>query len=225
MGVPGPDQFAGSVYRADDIMDPEQAVSTGTTIMACEFEGGVVMGADSRTTTGSYVANRVSRKVSQVHDRIFVCRSGSAADTQALTGFVQHYLGMHAIELGTLPTVKTAASLFQLLCYNNKDNLMAGMIIGGWDEKKGPDLYSIMLGGTMLPQKVYCSGSGSGYIQGLIDHMWRENMSRAEGEEFVAKCIAHAMDRDGSSGGMIRITTITKEKVEEKTIPGDKLPY
>merc|ERR1719326_2172802 len=121
MGVPGPDLGAGSMYRADDVMDAEQAVSTGTTIMACEFDGGVLMGADSRTSTGSYVANRVSRKVSQVHDRIFVCRSGSAADTQALTGFVQHYLGMHAIELGPnkLPTVKTAASLFKLLAYQN----------------------------------------------------------------------------------------------------------
>merc|ERR1711991_85842 len=61
----------------------------GTTIMAVEFDGGVVMGADSRTTTGSYIANRVSDKIQQVHDRIFCCRSGSAADTQALAYIVR----------------------------------------------------------------------------------------------------------------------------------------
>lgn len=33
-------------------MKPEQAVSTGTTIFVCEFDGGVVMGADTRTSTG-----------------------------------------------------------------------------------------------------------------------------------------------------------------------------
>merc|ERR1719223_192028 len=104
----------GCPYRADDIMSAEQAVSTGTTIMAVEFDGGVVLGADSRTSTGDYVANRASRKVSKVHDRIFVCRSGSAADTQALTGFVQNYLGQHAVELGSLPTVNTAANLFKI---------------------------------------------------------------------------------------------------------------
>lgn len=38
-------------------------VSMGTSIMAVEFNGGVVMGADSRTTTGSYIANRVSDKI------------------------------------------------------------------------------------------------------------------------------------------------------------------
>ena len=47
--------------------------------MAVAFDGGVIMGADSRTSTGSYVANRVSDKITQLHDRIYVCRSGSAA--------------------------------------------------------------------------------------------------------------------------------------------------
>ena len=107
-------------YRADDVnhkMDGE--VKTGTTIMAVQFDGGVIMGADSRTSTGEYVANRASRKVSKVHDRIFVCRSGSAADTQALTAMVQDYLGQHAISLppGQLPKVEAAANLFRILAY------------------------------------------------------------------------------------------------------------
>ena len=71
-------------------------LSTGTTIMAIPFEGGVVLGADSRVSTGTYVANRVSDKVAQLHDRIWCCRSGSAADTQALTDYVRHYLSQLA---------------------------------------------------------------------------------------------------------------------------------
>ena len=47
-----------------------------TTIMAVEYDGGVVMGADSRTSTGSYIANRVSDKITFVDDKIYVCRSG-----------------------------------------------------------------------------------------------------------------------------------------------------
>lgn len=33
-------------------------VSLGTSIMAVKFQDGVILGADSRTTTGSYIANR-----------------------------------------------------------------------------------------------------------------------------------------------------------------------
>lgn len=60
--------------------------------MAAVFKGGVVLGADSRTTTGSYIANRVSDKLTPLHERILCCRSGSAADTQALSDVVRYHL-------------------------------------------------------------------------------------------------------------------------------------
>eukprot|EP00931_Biecheleriopsis_adriatica_P053327 TRINITY_DN3119_c0_g1_i1.p1 TRINITY_DN3119_c0_g1~~TRINITY_DN3119_c0_g1_i1.p1 ORF type:complete len:239 (-),score=57.77 TRINITY_DN3119_c0_g1_i1:77-793(-) len=215
----------GCPYREDDIMAPEQAVSTGTTIMAVEFDGGVVMGADSRTSTGDYVANRASRKISKVHDRIFVCRCGSAADTQALTGFVLNYLGQHAVELGKLPTVNTAANLFKMIAYQNKDNLMAGLIVAGWDEKNGGQVFSIPLGGARLRVPWACDGSGSGYIKGFIDEHYRPGMSKAECLDFVRKAVAHAMSRDGSSGGVVRTVVVTKDGVEESMLEGNKLPY
>ena len=67
----------------------------GTSIMAVTFNGGVIMGADSRTTTGSYIANRVSDKLTSISDYIYCCRSGSAADTQAISEIVRYYLDMH----------------------------------------------------------------------------------------------------------------------------------
>ena len=60
--------------------------------MAVKFNGGVVLGADSRTTTGSYIANRVTDKLTPVHDLIYCCRSGSAADTQAIADIVRYHL-------------------------------------------------------------------------------------------------------------------------------------
>ena len=59
-----------------------QEVSTGTTLVAMEFADGVILGADSRTSLGSYVANRVTDKLTPVTSHILACRSGSAADTQ-----------------------------------------------------------------------------------------------------------------------------------------------
>jgi hypothetical protein len=110
--------------------------SPQTTIMAMTYDGGVVMGADSRTSTGSYVANRVSDKLTAVHDRIYCCRSGSAADTQAVSDIVRYYLDSHAMEIGHAPLVKTAAALFQEICYNNKERLMASIICAGEHQRK-----------------------------------------------------------------------------------------
>merc|ERR1719453_2413959 len=215
----------GCPYREDDVNRPEKGVSTGTTIMAVEYDGGVVMGADTRTSTGAYVANRASRKISKVHDNIFVCRCGSAADTQALTGFVINYLNQHAVEIGEQPTVNTAANLFRMIAYNNKDNLMAGLLIAGYDEKRGGQVYSIPLGGTLHPVPYACDGSGSGYIAGLIDEYYKPGMTKDEALAFVRKCVSHAMARDGSSGGMVRTLVVNADGFEEGVLPGNKLPF
>lgn len=63
--------------------------------MAIEFDGGVIIGADSRTTTGAYVANRVTDKLTRICDKIYCCRSGSAADTQAIADIVAYSLNYH----------------------------------------------------------------------------------------------------------------------------------
>jgi 20S proteasome subunit beta 1 len=98
-------------------------VNLGTSIMAINFRDGVILGADSRTTTGAYIANRVTDKLTQVHDTIWCCRSGSAADTQAVADIVHYHLGMYGIMNNESPTTQTAAALFQELCYDNKDQL------------------------------------------------------------------------------------------------------
>ena len=63
--------------------------------MAVEFNGGVVVGADSRTSSGPYVANRVSDKLTEISECIYCCRSGSSADTQFIADKVKLYLNLH----------------------------------------------------------------------------------------------------------------------------------
>lgn len=212
--------FESSISNLDDI-----PISTGTTIMAVEFNGGVVLGADTRTSAGQYVVNRASRKITQLHHRIFVARSGSAADSQALAGYVKRFLGANALELGELPRVNAAASLMQLLAYQNKEHLLAGLIVAGWDKRRGGQVYQIPLGGSKIQTKYAIGGSGSGYISALAENSFRENMSRDECIDFVKKCIAHAINCDGSSGGMIRLFVVTEDAVEEHLVTGDVVPH
>ncbi|KAF9896224.1 Proteasome subunit beta type-1, partial [Lobosporangium transversale] len=159
-------------------------VNLGTSIMAVQFAGGVVIGADSRTTTGSYIANRVTDKLTEVHDTIYCCRSGSAADTQAVADIVHYYLQMYSVQNGT-PTVPLAASLFQELCYQNKDSLSAGIIVGGWDKENGGSVWNIPLGGSLHRQPFAIGGSGSTYIYGYCDANFKDGMNREQCIDFV----------------------------------------
>lgn len=199
-------------------------VNLGTSIMAVQFDGGVVIGADSRTTTGSYIANRVTDKLTHIHDRVYCCRSGSAADTQAVADIVHQHCQLYTSMYGAPPPVHTVAALFEKLCYQNKDQLSAGIIVAGWDAEAGGSVFNIPLGGGMFQQPWAIGGSGSTYVYGYCDATYREGWGEAETVEFVKNTLALAMSRDGSSGGCIRMCVITQDKVERHFIPGNELP-
>ena len=204
------------------------AVQTGTTIVACCYNGRVVLGADSRTSAGSYVVNRAARKITRLSDRICVCRSGSAADTQALAQIARLHLQLYAQELprefNGAARVRVAAHLLQRISYDYKDVLTAGLIVAGWDPVEGPQAFSIPIGGSCIPVAYTAGGSGSVFITAFLDEHYRPNMGKEEATQLVAKAVAHAINRDGSSGGLIRIVTIEKDGVDELCIQGNNLP-
>ncbi|KAJ8281901.1 hypothetical protein COCON_G00044200 [Conger conger] len=214
--------LSGSNNLVPDWLSKE--VSTGTTIMAVEFDGGVVIGADSRTTTGAYIANRVTDKLTPIHDRIFCCRSGSAADTQAIADVVAYQLGFHSIELDEPPLVQTAANLFKEMCYRYREELMAGIIVAGWDKRRGGQVYTVPVGGMLVRQPVSVGGSGSTYVYGYVDSNYKPGMNKEECLRFTAGALSLAMERDGSSGGVVRLAVLSEEGVERRVILGNELP-
>jgi len=63
-----------------------------------------------------------------------------------------------SVEHGEAPDVKTAALMFQQLCYANKDFLSAGIIVAGWDKYTGGTVYNIPLGGSLHQQSFAIGG-------------------------------------------------------------------
>ena len=204
--------------------DMMQGISTGTTIMAVEFDGGVVIGADSRTTMGTVIMNRVTDKLTKVSDKIYCCRSGSAADTQAIADIVSYRLKLFEMENDEAPTVVAASNIFRDLCYNYRDQVMAGIICAGWDSRNGGQVYCIPLGGMLTREPVAVGGSGSSYIYGYVDSNYKQGMTEEECVKFVLNAVSLAMTRDGSSGGCVRIGIINKDGCKRKLFLGGDLP-
>ncbi|KAF2302775.1 hypothetical protein GH714_008314 [Hevea brasiliensis] len=198
--------------------------SMGTTIIGVTYNGGVVLGADSRTSTGMYIANRASDKITQLTDNVYICRSGSAANSQIVSDHVRYFLHQHTTQLGQPATVKVAANLVRLISYNNKNMLETGLIVGGWDKYEGGKIYAIPLGGTIIEQPFAIGGSGSSYLYGFFDQAWKEKMTKDEAEQLVGKAVSLAMARDGASGGVVRTVIINSDGVIRNFYPGDGLP-
>lgn len=62
-----------------------EAPHTGTTIVACVYKDGVVLGSDGRVSVGNYISNRASNKIAALADHVFLLRSGSAPDAQLVS--------------------------------------------------------------------------------------------------------------------------------------------
>ncbi|XP_040261354.1 proteasome subunit beta type-9 isoform X3 [Bufo bufo] len=164
-------------------------VSTGTTIIAVEFDGGVVIGSDSRVSAGEAVVNRVFNKLAPVHDKIYCALSGSAADAQAVADMVHYYMEVHSVEMGAPPLVLAAANLVKGISYKYKEEMVAHLIVAGWDQKNGGQVYGT-LGGMITRQPFAIGGSGSTYIYGYVDSVFKPGMSKEQCEKFAAhgKC-------------------------------------
>jgi len=192
--------------------------------MAACFDGGVILGADSRTSTGNFVANRAADKITPLADNVWICRSGSAADTQNVSWNVCHALEQHCQMTGAPVEVRTAASVVREVVYRYKDNLSAGLIVAGYDDAEGGAVWALPLGAALMRQPYAIGGSGSAYITGWCDRNWRDGMSRDECREFVLRAVSHAMSRDGSSGGCIRLVVVDKGGARREFVPGERVP-
>ena len=56
--------------------------------------------------------------------------------------------------------------------YQNK-HLIGAMIVAGWDENEGGQVYGCPIGGTLVRQPWTTDGSGSTYIWGFLDSAYR----------------------------------------------------
>jgi 20S proteasome subunit beta 1 len=149
--------------------------------------------------------------------------SFSGTKHQAQPGLSQ-FTSAYSVQLGERVQVTTAANLFRKLCYENKEQLMAGVIVAGWDKYNGGSVYNIPLGGSLHRSPYAIGGSGSTYIFGYCDSQWRPGMTAADAERFVTNSLALAMARDGSSGGVIRLATINEAGIERKLVAGKDIP-
>mmetsp|Transcript_7180 Transcript_7180/g.22980 ORF Transcript_7180/g.22980 Transcript_7180/m.22980 type:complete len:261 (-) Transcript_7180:98-880(-) len=143
--------------------DHKQQVTTGTTCIAFIYADGVLLGADSRTTQGRFIGERVQSKIQQIGASIYLMRSGSSATTQYVGDIVRHYVEAQALEgLQGAPagspaaaasaaagrgtnvcpsTVSTrlAARLFNSIVQSNGGRLQGAFVIAGVDNEAEDD--------------------------------------------------------------------------------------
>lgn len=108
----------------------KQATKTGTTIVGLCFKDGIVLGADTRSTQGSTVADKNCQKIHYIADNIYCCGAGTAADTEFTTALISSKIELHRMATGKQPRVVTALTMLKRLLFRNASRTRLGPISG-----------------------------------------------------------------------------------------------
>jgi len=188
-----------------------KTTKTGTTIVGCLFENGVVLGADTRATSGNIVADKNCSKIHRITDRIFCCGAGTAADTEMTTRKIESQLELLRLNLGRDVPVVVANRLIKQLLFRHQGHISAALVLGGVDNS-GSYIFCIYPHGSTDKLPYATMGSGSLAAMSVFELGWKENMSREEAIQLVRDAIAAGIKNDLGSGSNVDINIIHKDQ-------------
>lgn len=186
---------------------PPKMTKTGTTICAVVFKDGVVLGADTRSTGGSIVANKICEKLHYMAPNIYCAGAGTAADCDKTTQTMSSQLELHRLNTGRQVRVVTANKMLRQMLYRYQGHIGTYLIIGGVDVT-GPHLYSTAAHGSASKVPFTAMGSGTLPAMSVLETGWRENMDEEEAKKLVRDAIAAGIFNDMGSGSNVDLVVI-----------------
>lgn len=202
------------------MVDESNLKKTGTTTVGIVCKDGIVLCADKRVTSGYLISYKKFLKIAQISENIAVTVAGSVSDVQLLVKLIKAELKLKEIRGGRDVSVKEATNLLSSLVYGSIRQMsmipsISHFIIGGKDNK-GFHCYDLSPDGSMIETDEYVSsGSGSVMAYGVLETLYKKDMTVEEGVKLGAKAINAAVQRDIASGNGIDVWTITKDGVNE----------
>ncbi|KAF7300726.1 Pr-beta-C domain-containing protein [Mycena chlorophos] len=190
-----------------------KATSTGTTIVGCLFDQGIVLGADTRATEGPIVADKNCEKIHYITDSIRCCGAGTAADTEFTTALISSNMELHALSTGRKPRVVTAMTMLKQMLFRYQGQIGAALVLGGVDAT-GPHLFTIHPHGSTDKLPYVTMGSGSLAAMAVFESSWRPNMSRDDALQLVKDAISAGIFNDLGSGSNVDACIIMENHTE-----------
>jgi len=194
-----------------------KTTKTGTTIVGCIFADGVILGADTRATSGNIVADKNCSKIHRITDRIYCCGAGTAADTEMTTRKIESQLELMRLNLGRDVPVVVANRLIKQLLFRHQGHISAALVLGGVDNS-GSYIFCIYPHGSTDKLPYATMGSGSLAAMSVFELGWKENMNEQEAIQLVRDAIAAGILNDLGSGSNVDINIIRKDKLPKLEI-------
>lgn len=201
------------------MLNRESFYFPGATTVGVVCKDGVVLASEKRVSYGYTVLSKAGRKVFRITGNIGAACAGLVSDMQIMVREVGAYAKIFELDHGRPISVRSIAKMVANMLFRRRlMPYLTQTIIGGIDED-GACIYVLDALGSVLPDKYATVGSGAGIAVGVLESEYKDDLTVDEGKELVVKAVKSAVARDVASGDGIDLLTITKDKVEEETLP------
>ncbi|MEW5841041.1 proteasome subunit beta [Nitrososphaera sp.] len=176
-----------------------------TTIVGIKTQEGVVLGSDKRASKGFFIGSKITQKIARVDDTLAIAIAGQLSDAEYLIKVAKAERKLMELRRGFPLTVRESARLIANLAYSGLRNYQpyyVELLVAGVGEEGG-HVYTADMSGAIIGEDFASSGSGSPIAYGVLESLYRKDLTNAEAQEIAAKAVAAAMERDPGSGNGI----------------------
>jgi proteasome beta subunit len=193
-----------------------EQIKKGTTTCALTCTDGVVLAADTRASAGFFIADRHVMKIQKVDKHLGMTIAGGVADAQNLVDVMRYNANIYRITNREVMPVNSAARLCSNVLFNQRYfPYYVQIILAGYDNKAGGQIYNIDLFGSMTSVKYISTGSGSPVAYGYLESEYKEASSVNESYKIAIQAIAAAIRRNAGTGDNINVVIIDKDGYRE----------
>ena len=190
----------------------EELKKTGTTIMGMVCKDGVVMASERRATMGTLIAHKATKKLYKIDKHLALATAGLVGDLQVLSRYLSAEVNLYRLNRGTRIPVLSAATLMSNILNQRKfAPYYVQLVLGGFDAQGG-HVFSLDAAGGAIPDKYTAGGSGSPYVFGVLEDLYKDDLTTDEGVNIAIRAVTAAMGRDSASGNGIDIAIINEKE-------------
>lgn len=197
-----------------------EAIKLGSTAVGIKTKEGVILGVEKRATSRLLESGSIE-KIEEIDRHIGCAFSGLTADARMMIDHARVEATSHSFNYNEPTSVET---LTQSICDlalrfgesgEGQERVMSrpfgvALLIAGYDERLGPQLYHTEPTGTFYMYDAKAIGSGSEGAQSELQQKYYSNMTLKEAEELLLKVLKQVMEEKLEAKN-VQLAKVTKE--------------
>lgn len=215
-----------------------EAIKLGSTAVGIKTNEGVLLGVEKRVTSKLLESGSIE-KIEEIDQHIGCAMSGLTADARTMIDHARVEATSHEFSFDESISVETVTQSICDLALRfgesgeGQERVMSrpfgvALLIAGWDDRLGPQLYHTEPTGTFYRYQAKAIGSGSEGAQAELQQKYHSNMSLEEAEALLLRVLKQVMEEKLEAQN-IQLARVTKSGFqlysnEELSAAVDKMP-